>query len=445
MPVFTRRRLQGMLNDLSDRMDSAKRSDIRARLESKRVDQALPAEMELGVLWALAKLGDVEIEPEWFGARKPDAYSEHLFAPFPCAVEVTAISDARLSQEDEMRRISARLSELSNTVLKGSGKHLQFTFAEESGHTPEGYVRRRRIDRHFVPDAATSQALRTWVEQADRIPRLEVVQGNTQFVVTWHDIPQHPLSNFFSTMPAEAYSLEDNPLFEALSEKKRQLTIPNFEGLRCIVVADAGARMLRELNPNMQSPGTVNGRQVIEHFLRMAERAVDVVVVLSPSREAHNFNWKKEKRQWQANSFVRPDRVLDQSGVSKMVAHLPPPRFEGYQARSLQQQALFRRDARGWYLGTHISSTGEAMTIKVSARALLDLLAGRITLSQFQYFTGLEDKPNQRNMFAHRLNQGDVLSAIEIEPGGIDKDDDWLVVHLKQDPAAAALDAETRK
>lgn len=443
MPVFTRRRLQSMLDDLSNRMDLAKRGDMRARLESKRVDQALPAEMELGVLWALARLGDVEIEPEWFGARRPDAYSESLFAPSPCAVEVTAISDARLSQEDEMRRISARLCEFANTVRKGYGKHLHFTFAEQSGYTPEGYVRRRRIDRDFVPDEATHQALRTWLEQTDRSARLEVKQGNTHFVVTWHDMRQHPLSNFFSSMPAEAYSLEDNPLFEALTEKKRQLSIPDFEGLRCIVVADAGARMLRELSPSMRSPGTVSGRQVIEHFLRKAERAVDAVVVLSPSREAHNFNWTREKRQWRANSFVRPDLVLDQSGVSQLVAHLPPPRFEGYQARSLQQQALYRHDARGWYLGTHISSTRSAMTIKISARALLDLLAGRITLAQFQHFTGLEDKPNQRNIFAHRLSQGDILSAIEIEPGGIDKDDDWLVVHFKHDSAAAALEVGT--
>ena len=77
--------------------------------------------------------------------------------------------------------------------------------------------------------------------------------------------------------------------------------------------------------------------------------------------------------------------------------------------------------------------------------ALLDLLAGRITLAQFQHFTGLEDKPTQRNIFAHRLDQGDILSDIEIEHGGIDEDDDWLVVHFKQDPAAAALEVGSPK
>lgn len=430
-----------MLDDLSDRMDLAKLSDIRARLESKRVEQALPAEMELGVLWALSKLGDLEIEPEWYGTRRPDAYSECLFAPSPCAVEVTAISDARLSQEDEMRRIAARLCEFANSVRKGHGKHLHFTFGEESGYTAEGYVRRRRIDRDFAPSEATRETFRRWLGQDDRSAPLEVRQGTTHFVVTWHDIPQHPLSNFFCSMPAEAYSLEDNPLFEALAEKKKQLRIPDFEGLRCVVVADAGAgaRMLRDLNPSMRSVGAVTGSQVIEHFLRKADGAVDAVFVLAPKRKSHSPSSTSERRLWRADLFLRHGLALDRSGVDGLVAQLPRPRFEGYQARSLQQQAAYRHDARGWYLGTHITSMRTAMTIKVSARALLDLLAGRITMEQFQHFTGLADKPAQRNIFAHRLSQGDILSAIDIEPGGIDKDDDWLILHFKQDPAAAPL------
>lgn len=443
MPVLTRRRLQSMLNDLSGPMDLAKLSDMRARLESKRVDQALPAEMELAVLWALSKLGDIEIEPEWFGARRPDAYSESLFSPTPCAVEVTAISDARLSQEDEMRRISARLCEFANTVKKGYGKHLRFFFAEERGYHADGYARRRKIDRDFVPDEVTRRAFRAWLEQADRSTPLEVRQGATQFVVTWHEAQQLPHHNFHSSMPAEAYSLEDNPLFEALNEKKKQLTIPAFEGLRCIVVADAGAQMLRDLNPTMSLNGPVTGRQVIEHFLRKSEGAVDAIVALSPKRKSHGLNWMTEKLEWHVDLFVRLGLNLDESGVSELVAHLPCPRFEAYQARSLQLQAAYRYDARGWYLGTHITSTGAAMTIKVSARALLDLLAGRITLEQFQYHTGLDDKPSHRNMFAHRLDQGDILADIEIERGGVDEDDDWIVVHFKNDPAAAPLAVTT--
>lgn len=442
MPLFTRRRLQNMLDELSERADHSKLVDIRSRLESKRVEQALPAEMELGVLWALSRLGELEVEPEWFGARQPDAYTESLFPGVPSAVEVTAISDARLSQEDEMRRIAAQLSEFASSVRRGSGRHLHFTFGVEGAYTAKGYVRRRTIDHDFVPSDETKATLRNWLLQATPRPTLLITQGNTHLAVEWHEVKQSRMYNFFSSMPAEAYDLEDNPLFDALAEKKKQLSIPSFEGLRCVLVADAGATMLRDLNPTMRSPGSVSGSQVIRHFLQKADGAVDAVIVLAPGRKPHGFHATSERRPWRADLFVRPGVSLDRRGIDALVSHLPRPRFEGYQARSLQLQAAYKHDARGWYLGTRMTSTRTAMTIRVSARALLDLLAGRITVEQFQHFTGLEHKPSQPNIFAHRLSQGDTLADIQIEPGGVDEDDDWLVVHFKHDPAAAPLKVE---
>lgn len=55
MPIFTRRRLQAMLNDLAPCLDEAKGKDLLRRLENKRVEQALPAEMELALLWVCFK------------------------------------------------------------------------------------------------------------------------------------------------------------------------------------------------------------------------------------------------------------------------------------------------------------------------------------------------------------------------------------------------------
>jgi hypothetical protein len=78
------------------------------------------------------------------------------------------------------------------------------------------------------------------------------------------------------------------------------------------------------------------------------------------------------------------------------------------------------------------------MTISISARAVLDLLAGRITSEKFQHRTGLEGK-NRSNLFKHRLEQGDILSGARLEPGGVDEDDDWLVFELARDPSASPL------
>src|SRR5690349_2963562 len=99
MPLFARRRLQSMLDTLAGHLEVAKLKDIHARLESKRVDQALPAEVELGVIWALSQMGAVEVEPSWFGGRRPDVFTAELFET-PAVVEITALSDARLAQED---------------------------------------------------------------------------------------------------------------------------------------------------------------------------------------------------------------------------------------------------------------------------------------------------------------------------------------------------------
>jgi hypothetical protein len=56
MPVFTRRRLQAMLNDLAERVDTTKVRDLVGRLEAKDAEQVLPAEMELALLWVLSRL-----------------------------------------------------------------------------------------------------------------------------------------------------------------------------------------------------------------------------------------------------------------------------------------------------------------------------------------------------------------------------------------------------
>ena len=337
-----------------------------------------------------------------------------------------------------MRRVATRLCEVANKFRKGLGRHLHFQFAEASGYTDKGYSRRRLVEKDFVPTDPTAEQLGAWLALRSDRPPLTLHQGNTYVTVTWHAIRQHPQFNFFSSMPAEAYSLEDNPLYEALTEKAHQLASPTFAGLRCVVVSDAGSRLLRDQDTNMRTHGTVTGRQVIEHFLREAAGAVDVVLVLSPYRNNLNFH-RREPVRWRFSGFARPGLQLSDSGVTKLVAALPPPRFEGYQARTLQQQAAFRHDARGWYVATTITSGRPRMTIKISARALLDLLAGRITVEKFHHFVGLEDKPDQPNIFKHRLEQGDILSDVKIEPGGLDEDDDWLVLELKEDPSAALL------
>src|SRR5687767_883187 len=107
MAIFARRRLQSMLDDLVDDLDAQKARDYINRIESKEIEQALPAEMELGIVWAIAQLGPVEIEPYWYGTTSlPDAFSEHLIPGHETIVEVAGLSDAALHGDEGMRNAS---------------------------------------------------------------------------------------------------------------------------------------------------------------------------------------------------------------------------------------------------------------------------------------------------------------------------------------------------
>src|SRR5690606_29946129 len=102
----------------------------------------------LGTLWALAQMGEIEVEPEWWGtSRKPDVYCPFLGGPDGSIIEIAAFADGSISQDDDMRRIAARFVHEANRLRRGSGHYLHFHFGEESGYVNGSKERRRALDR----------------------------------------------------------------------------------------------------------------------------------------------------------------------------------------------------------------------------------------------------------------------------------------------------------
>ena len=77
-------------------------------------------------------------------------------------------------------------------------------------------------------------------------------------------------------------------------------------------------------------------------------------------------------------------------------------------------------------------------TIKISARALTELLAGRIEPERFLKEHGLKPMVKEQNaipFFDIQLQQGNTLKSAFIEPAE-HKDDDWIVLEYGgPDPA----------
>lgn len=112
---------------------------------------------------------------------------------------------------------------------------------------------------------------------------------------------------------------------------------------------------------------------------------------------------------------------------------LSAPRFEGYQARRLHERGLYAPTARPWHLGTKIMTGRDKLVLEVSARVLLQVLAGLKSPGE------LIDIQSGANLLLGQIERGRTIRAITLKDGGLDEDDDLVVIEFGDDPAAQPL------
>jgi hypothetical protein len=447
MPLFTRRRLQAMLDEIGPLLADEKSRDLLNRLENKRVEQVLPAEVELALLWALAGIGEIDVEPSWWdGTQRPDAYTEALIPGEPAVIEIAAPNDNGLSGEEEMDGIARKVSAFADTIERGSGVYLRFFFGETYGYRGRSYFRQRLAPPDYELSEALKLKLRAWIIGGESRARpLEHVEPGLSVRVERANWKQIRFHNIHSSMPPEAYSIDKNPLFKLLERKLGQLRGARPGTHRFIFLGDVGSTLLNRMGQGGDIDPTnrrLSGAHIIGHFVLTHQRQVDSVVAISPRRERSPLG--PEPRLWAVSVFNRPGFDFDLGPLHRLVGQLPRPRFEGYQARSMFRQGMFSPKARGWWVGVRIEhKKGQPMQVKVSARMLMDLLAERITPEQFRYH--MSGGGRHKNSFRHWLDRGLTIQAAEFESLGLDADDDVLVLTLSDDPAARALEASAKR
>lgn len=420
-----------MLDDMRPLLREEKARDLIGRLsDRKRPQQLIAVEMELGLLWGIKQFASLEVDPAIPNStRVPEAYSEDFFGA-PSYIEVTTISDGKLAGEADMQRAAQKIVEFANSCRKRSGNKLYFSFGERSYWEGNQYFR----EHHVAPDFELTEVMKadicTWVNAPDLARTSIRLQGaSIDVAITCREFSQKAGFNFFSSLPPLAYDIEGNPLFTALEEKRDQLSGAPPEALKVIFVADGGSRLLRRLKDRDPLRQHKCGAEIISHFLR--KRDIDVVCVFSP-RTRRSLSLNRRSLEWQVSHFEGGRRDIPSvQNLSKLADALPLPRFEGYQARSIQKQRGFAPAARGWYLGSKIGSGNGKITMKMSARLLQEYLAGRITIERFH------DNSTGKNLFEHWLKLGYVVSDARFESGGVDADDDYVILEFRRDPAAA--------
>lgn len=429
MPIFTRRRLCSMLDELSTHMDTQKLNALSKNIEHVNTNTALAAEAELAVLWAVSQVAHMIPEPALPNSnRRPDAKSDNLFLSKPAIIEVRAISDDSFSGKEAMDRTANIISGYADKLRKGAGKHLYFEYNERSYYTTR-FHRERCVDPSFELTAEIKSQMQKWVKDPNwpNPEKIRISHGKTDVIISWKKSTV-PLFRTFCKMPSVAYDLEKNPIFKALKSKSKQIKGADGNDLRCVILVDVGCSLLRRLR-SFGGAHEVGGDTIINHAL--TKLSIDVVIVLSPFRKRERVFSVQSELIWNVSCFDSRASLSSEEydRLEKMAAELPRPSFEGYQARDLHKQGSFSLEKRNWYLPTTIKTGREKMTIKLSAGLLHEYLAGHIDADQFRQkaFNG------ENNFFDTELKRGNSIRNLQLEPGGIDEDDDYAVFELDVD------------
>jgi hypothetical protein len=431
-----------MLDELAPWLTPAKARDLINRLDHRSdPDQVIPAEYELSLAWGLSNHAKLIVEP-LIGKKAPDLAVSGLFPEAEAIIEIAALSDDALSGDSAMARTANLISSYADSVRKGAGNNLHFQFLETSGYKQtrkrvgsffqSQYFRQRLASHKFALTAVHKAQLKAWLAQWPPPEPLRIIGDETDVIVTWKErvFRGH---NYFSSMPSEAHSLTDNPLYRRLKEKEKdQLKDAPPSYRRCIFLGDAGCRLLREPKDFDATKRRVSGESIILHFLEHS--TIDLVAVFSPRCVRENTGHvESNPRLWHLFLYSKEPLPEAASAILKLVqADLPMPYLHGWQARSWVQQGMLSPQGRGQYRPATYSSCGNRMTAKISARGLMELLAGRLDAKQFKGWVAGDH-------FEHWLSQGYAITNVTFEPSGLDHDDDRVCIQLERDPSASPL------
>lgn len=434
MPLFSRRTIQRMLNDLSG---VVKASHFIGRLNDKRFENAVPAEAELGLVWATFQLGGFESEPDWFSpkGKRPEGVSSSLMPGHQTVFDVKAISDRVMPGNVGMRKISRKLIDEANRIKKGAGKSLDFFFAERRDYQIAKNHRSIWAPPSYQPQHLVIAKLHEFIKSNPLEGQyVDIHDDGLAVRVTWKTNASK-LFNYRSSTVNEIFDIEDNHIAKALKDKARQLRSNDFEGVRGVLLADIGCASLRHIKGMDIVGRSHSGSKIIQHFLDTQGESLDFVCVFSPQ---HERDWLSGSHHfWKVSAFVRTGLNLPMDGLEALAGQLPKPRFDGYGLEELHDQRLFHEQSRGWYLGCKMTGnmTENKLTVEFSARALHEFLAGRITGDRLRDVL----LKGSSAAFDYQLKKGNTIKAAQVISMGDNEDDDLIELTFGPDPAASAF------
>lgn len=430
--IFARRALQRRLDELRASLGAEAVSKLASRLNMPGKDR-LAAMWEVVTLHALSGLGELRHETPLESGKQPDITFED--GDLLITADVTTVSDGGLHEQNPWRELSD-LIEKEKTRLGLPIGGLALKIESDTQRTSRGQrtvlrLPERKLLREFVRDRLVPQ-LKSQLDQGIQVPSLAIEDGSIaiQIVIDPNGAP-------YSTTSYAAYDIpsirDRNPLYSALHSKARQLR--GAPGIVGVIVGDGDSKTLAG---GMSGSGSLSGRAIAEEFLRQ-HSSMHFVLLLSVREEQYAWHRAHDRKQWLNGEFIFSKAKKVPAGLEVMFRRMldvfPKP-------VEMPVNAAHRAKEDGFGWGHHGGFRMSGERLRVSAREVLEMLAGRRTAQEINQLHDQLDRGNSSapnsipRLMELYLSRGQLPVSISVIKTDENDNDDWVEFEFgSPDPA----------
>lgn len=440
MAIFSRRTIQRLINEnarflsrkqVKEHVNKLNRNDLAS---SKGQEPLLDTEWEVAILNAFSKVGRVSYEVDFGGRRKPDLYfvsetdSNQFFA-----ADITALSDKGFESHNPYRAFEAELIKRAGE----RGLRLNSFSLRVEGNNGQLY-RGGPKARLQLPGIAKfaekifNDRFQAFLDQITNSPnerreyRVINIEENIKLGIGYDPQQKYASASYHSYKRMN--HLTDNIVYSRLLEKRDQLLESNFKGPLAIILCDGGFDAFNRASD--YSSYSLN--EVVKRFL-LEHTEVDFILTFSIECNSNLILLGR----WARNFFHEGHMGL-LSCIDRVIEVFPEVESDPANAINHLKGGYPNKGNSHWG-GGEIGWGSKYMQIKISSRALLELLAGKVSQQEFfeRYgFVPSEWRPGPyANPFDIGLNKGLTISQLSFEKTETE-DDDWIIFEMAgPDPA----------
>jgi hypothetical protein len=395
------------------------------------------------LLYAFSRVGKVIHEKNFDGRSNPVIYFETFGEPRnQFVVEITTIFDKGLDQNNPSEALSNGVFKIVNEYgLSGNYFHIQVGSRKGPTCKGEHRVELKLPGRTRLSQTILNERFNNFILEILKSPRslhhFNVNTSDADVMINYNPNKRGFSGNYPSYK--EMVLLNENLIYDALNRKVSQLIDSKFDGPLAIFLCDGGSDLFDKKPPTWFSYSTDD---VINSFLSNNEEISFIITFTTkPKNKYEPFNLKNDYEiVYKIYNGLKFDQMdFDLHGIIEQVKEgFPKPESTPRNALNYLKGAnpnLGRSNFGGMELG----ATKERTRVKISARALLELLAGKVRLEKFFEEHGFipSELKVQRlfNPFNAALDRGQMIDSILVEKSD-SQDDDWITFELKgPDPA----------